>query len=85
MVPLVPAYVDPVANLSIGEVSDPVEIDGAYHLFRLDDARQIRELTLEEDYGKIESMAASHLENEKLKELVKKWRQEVHVDIRITE
>lgn len=80
-----PAYVDPVASLSIGEVSDPVEIDGAYHLFRLDDARQIRELTLEEDYGKIESMAASHLENEKLKDLVKKWRQEVHVDIRITE
>ncbi|WP_407443078.1 peptidylprolyl isomerase [Fibrobacter sp.] len=80
-----PAYVNPVANLNVGEVSEPVLIDGAYHLFRLDDARQIRELTLEEDYGKIESMAATHLENEKLEALVKKWRKEVHVEIRMTE
>lgn len=80
-----PAYVEPVAGLNVGEVSEPVLIDGAYHLFRLDDSRQIRELTLEEDYGKIESFAASHLENEKLKTLIKKWRQEVHVDIRMTE
>ncbi len=80
-----PAYVDPVAGLQVGEVSQPVLIDGAYHLFRLDDVRQIRELTLEEDFGKIEMMAASHLENEKLQELVKKWRKEVHVEIRLTE
>lgn len=80
-----PAYVDPVANLNVGEVSEPVVIDGAYHLFRLDDAQQIRELTLEEDYGKIESMAATHLENLKLQTLIKRWRQEVHVDIRMTE
>ena len=78
-----PAYVDPVANLNVGEISEPVLIDGAYHLFRLDDARQIRELTMEEDYGKIENLAANHMENEKLEALVKKWRQEVHVDVRM--
>ncbi len=80
-----PAYVNPVANLNVGEVSEPVLIDGAYHLFRLDDARQIRELTMEEDYGKIENLAANYLENQKLEELVKKWRKEVHIDIRMTE
>lgn len=80
-----PKYVEPVASLEIGEVSEPVVIDGAYHVFRLDDARQVRELTLEEDYGKIEQMAAVHLENEKLQKLVKKWRKEVLVDIRLTE
>ena len=80
-----PAYVDPVANLSVGEISEPVLIDGAYHLFRLDDSRQVRELTLEEDYGKIEMMAATHLENEKLQKLIQKWRKEVLVEIRMTE
>lgn len=80
-----PAYVDPVANLEVGEVSEPVLIDGAYHLFRLDDSKQIRELTMEEDYGKIEQLAANHMEDLKLAELVKKWRQEVHVEIRMTE
>lgn len=82
---MVPAYVDPVANLNVGEVSEPVLIDGAYHLFRLDDSKQIRELTMEEDFGKIEQLAASHLEDEKLEKLVKKWRKEVHVEIRMTE
>ena len=80
-----PAYVDPVANLAVGEISEPVLIDGAYHLFRLDDSRQTRDLNLEEDYGKIEQMAATHLENQKLQALVKKWREEVHIDIRMTE
>ena len=80
-----PAYVDPVANLNVGEISEPVLIDGAYHLFRLDDSRQVRELTLEEDYGKIEMMAATHLENEKLQKLIQKWRKEVLVEIRMTE
>lgn len=82
---MVPAYVDPVSNLEVGQVSEPVLIDGAYHLFRLDDSRQIRELTLEEDYGKIEQMCATHMENEKLGALIKKWREEVHVEIRMTE
>lgn len=80
-----PAYVDPVANLEVGEVSEPVLIEGAYHLFRLDDSKQIRELTMEEDYGKIEQLAANHMEDLKLEEFVKKWRKEVHVEIRMTE
>lgn len=80
-----PAYVDPVANLNVGEISEPVLIDGAYHLFRLDNALPVRELTLDEDYGKIEQMAATHMEDAKLDELVKKWRNEVHVEIRLTE
>ena len=78
-------YADPVDNLNVGEISEPVLIDGAYHLFRLEDERQIRELTLEEDYGKIESYTTDYLEAEKLKNLLKKWRQEVHVEIRMTE
>ena len=80
-----PAYVDPVANLNVGEISEPVLIDGAYHLFRLDDSRQTRDLNLDEDYSKIEQMAATHLENLKLDALVKKWREEVHIEIRMTE
>ncbi|MBO7062191.1 MAG: peptidylprolyl isomerase [Fibrobacter sp.] len=80
-----PAYVDPVANLNVGEISEPVLIDGAYHLFRLDDSKQIRELTMDEDYGKIEQLAANHLEDMKLEKLVKKWRKEVHIEIRMTE
>ncbi|MCF0216275.1 MAG: peptidylprolyl isomerase [Fibrobacteraceae bacterium] len=78
-----PEYVEPVAGLSVGEVSEPVVIDGAYHLFRLDDSQQIRELNMEEDFAKIQQMTATHIENDRLEVLVKKWRKEVHVDIRM--
>ena len=78
-------YVQTVSILSAGEISEPVLIEKSYHLFRLDDERQVRTLTLEEDYPKIEALVANHMESEKLGLLVKKWRQEVHVDIRLKE
>ena len=40
-------YVQTISRLSVGEISEPVLIENAYHLFRLDDERQERSLTLE--------------------------------------
>ncbi|MFA6624013.1 MAG: peptidylprolyl isomerase, partial [Fibrobacteraceae bacterium] len=65
------------------EVSAPVLIGDSYHIFRLEDARQIREYNLDEDYGKIEQFAINYMEDQKLRELVKKWREEVHIEIRM--
>lgn len=79
------AYIAPVSRLQAGENSEPVLIENAYHVFRLDDERQVRELTLEDDYEKIRSFAANKKETEKLNELVKKWRAEVLIEIRMTE
>jgi fermentation-respiration switch protein FrsA (DUF1100 family) len=79
----VPTYMSKVNFKACKGEKQLVIIDGAYHLFRLDDSRQVRELTLEEDYGKIEMMAATHLENEKLQKLIQKWRKEVLVEIRM--
>lgn len=78
-------YVQTISRLSVGEISEPVLIENAYHLFRLDDERQERSLTLEEDYPKIEAIAANQMETKKLESLVKKWRQEVHIEIRLKE
>lgn len=78
-------YVQTISKLSVGEISEPILIDNAYHLFRLDDERQERSLTLEEDYPKIEALAANQMESKKLETLVKKWRQEVHIEIRLKE
>lgn len=79
------AYIAPVSMLSVGENSEPVFIDGSYHVFRLDDERQVRELTLEDDYEKIRSYTANKMEMEKLNELVVKWRKEVLIEIRSLE
>ena len=79
------AYIAPVSRLQAGENSEPILIENAYHVFRLDDERQVRELSLEDDYEKIRSFAANRKETEKLNELVKKWREEVLIEIRMTE
>lgn len=79
------AYVATISNLSVGQNSEPVLIDGAYHVFRLESEEQSRELTLEDDYEKIRSFTANKKETEKLAELVKKWREEVLIEIRMTE
>lgn len=75
-------YVLSIAGLAPGQVSEPVLIGNAYHIFRLDDERQMREFTLEDDYNRMEEMASTFMANQKLQGLVKKWRQEVHIDIR---
>lgn len=77
------AYTQTISGLSPGEVSAPVLIGDSYHIFRLEDARQIREYNLDEDYGKIEQFAINYMEDQKLRELVKKWREEVHIEIRM--
>lgn len=77
------AYTQTISELSPGEVSAPVLIGDSYHIFRLEDARQIREYNLDEDYGKIEQFAINYMEDKKLRELVKKWREEVHIEIRM--
>ena len=79
------AYVQPLSQLAAGENSEPVLIGDSYHIFRLEDSRQVREYTLEEDYMKVEQMAITYMENKKLEELVKKWREEVHIEIRLKE
>lgn len=77
------AYVQTVAALSAGEVSEPVLIDRSYHLFRLADERQMREYNLDEDFTRIEEMCSTYMANKKLQTLVDRWKQEVLIDIRL--
>lgn len=77
------AYVQSVSRLAPGEISEPVQIDQAYHIFRLDDERQMREFNMDEDYPRIEDLAATYMANKKLQTFVDRWKQEVHIDIRL--
>lgn len=77
------AYVQSVSRLAPGEISEPVLIGRAYHIFRLDDERQMREYNLAEDYPRIEEMASTYMANKKLQTLVDRWKQEVHIEIRL--
>ena len=74
-----------VSNLSVGEISEPVPAGDALHLIRMDDMKQVRDYNLDEDYMKVEMFAINYMEDQKLREFVKKWREEVHIEIRMKE
>ncbi|MBP5246327.1 MAG: peptidylprolyl isomerase [Fibrobacter sp.] len=74
-----------VVGLSVGEISEPFPAGDALHLIRLDDIKQVRDYNLDEDYMKVETFAINYMEDQKLREFVKKWRDEVHIEIRMKE
>lgn len=79
------AFVPVIAGLSVGEVSEPFLFGDSYHLLRVGDLKQVRDYTLDEDYMKVETFAVNFMEDQKLREFVKKWREEVHIEIRMKE
>lgn len=74
-----------VSELSVGEVSEPFLAGDGYHLLRLEDMKQVRDYTLEDDFMKVETFAINYMEDQKLRELIKKWREKVHIEIRMKE
>jgi peptidyl-prolyl cis-trans isomerase SurA len=76
-------YREIVDSLSAGQISVPLFINGKYHLFRLDEYRDERKLSLEDDWNQINVIAKNYLLNKKLSGFLKKWRKEVHIDKRI--
>lgn len=79
------SFVAALAGLSVGEISEPFLTGNGYHLIRLADLKQVRDYTLDEDYMKVEAFAINYMEDKKLREFVKKWRDEVHIEIRLKE
>jgi len=77
-------YQNVIAGLDAGAISEPILIDDSWHIFRLDEARPSRSLTLEDDYAKIAEFAANMIGNAKLQKLTERWRKEVYIDIRLS-
>ena len=76
------AYQQEIANLEDGEVSDPVQIENHWHIFKLDESMAVRSLTLEDDYNLIEDIVINKISSEKMQVLVEKWRKEVFIEVR---
>ena len=76
-----PKYKDIVQGLQIGQKSQLVQIDDAWHVFLLNDSKVERMLTPEDDWEQIEQMAQNISMNKKLQEFLKVWRTQTHIDV----
>lgn len=80
----IPEAIRPVMDsAAVGFISQPVAGDAAYALFRLDNRNDDRKYTLEDDYALLADNARQRLAQKKLLDLVKKWRNEVYIDVRL--
>ncbi len=80
-----PRYLAAVDSLPEGGVSAPVAISDGYHLFRLDKKAAERALTPEEDWAQISQIAKNYFLNQKLSTYVRKWRETVHIENRLSQ
>jgi peptidyl-prolyl cis-trans isomerase SurA len=78
--PFIVSAIDPVAT---GKISNVVQKDNILYLFRLDDRKDSRPLSLEEDWAELSTIAQRINSQKKLIALVSKWRQETFIDIRL--
>jgi peptidyl-prolyl cis-trans isomerase SurA len=77
---LVRAAID---SLKPGQMSAPLRDGNEFSLFRVDDRVQNRALTLLDDYDLLAEKTKEIMAQKKLLDLVKKWRRDVYVDIRL--
>jgi peptidyl-prolyl cis-trans isomerase SurA len=75
-------YKEVIKGLSEKELSEPVLINGSYHLFRLDKQLAERRLSLDEDWKQISLLAQNFIMNKRLNGLLKNWRKKVYIEDR---
>ncbi|MGB7567618.1 MAG: peptidylprolyl isomerase [Chitinivibrionales bacterium] len=72
-----------IDSLKAGEISAPVRDGNDFTLYRVDDRKAQRKLTLEDDYNLLADKTHEITMQKKLFDLVKKWRQDVFVEERL--
>ncbi len=70
-------------TLAIGAISSSVRKEYSISLYRIEDIKQSRRLTLSEDWNEIAQIAQRIHTQKKLVTLVNKWQQETFIDIRL--
>jgi peptidyl-prolyl cis-trans isomerase SurA len=72
-----------VDTLSVQQVSPVITEDNTLYLYRVENRADSRPMSIEEDWAEISSIAQRVISQKKLFDLVRKWRQETYIDIRL--
>ena len=85
-----PSWRQTIEQLEVGEISQPTSVqllngEDAYHIIRLDRRTPAHRANLDMDYERIRQLALQEKQDRKMQEWIDQLRDEVYVDIRITE
>jgi len=85
-----PSWRRVLQRLEEGQISEPAKVellngDEAFHIVRLDRRTPAHRANLEQDYERIRRLALQEKKSRKMEEWLRQLRDEVYVDVRITE
>jgi peptidyl-prolyl cis-trans isomerase SurA len=85
-----PSWRQTIEQLEVGEISRPTSVqllngEDAFHIVRLDRRTPAHRANLDMDYERIRQLALQEKRSRKMQEWIDQLRDEVYVDIRITE
>ena len=70
-------------TLAVGLVGSPVRNENSVSIYRIDEMKESRRLTLNEDWNRISQIAQQFHIQKKLIDLVIRWQKELFIDIRL--
>lgn len=70
-------------TMTVGALSEPVRLDTRVVLYRIHALEENRKLTLKDDWNEIAQLAQRIYQQKKLIELVRGWKDDVFIDIRL--
>jgi peptidyl-prolyl cis-trans isomerase SurA len=74
---------DVVNTMNINDISEPIKTGSGYHLLRMIDRVNQRQITLDDDWDALEDLARQKKISDKLQSWLDELRQEIYVDIRL--
>jgi peptidyl-prolyl cis-trans isomerase SurA len=70
-------------SLAVGEISKPFKTEFGYHIVRLNERKQERTVSIDDDWEQIEQMALQNKKEEEFKKWLVKLREEIPIDIKV--
>lgn len=81
---LEPVFKKALENLKPGEISLPVESQYGIHVFKLQDGRESKRLTLQDDWDTIKELARRQKAGQEIQKWVKELRKRIYVEVKAT-
>lgn len=78
----IPAFKNAVVNLKPGDISEPVSTKFGYHLVRLEERREPRQLDLKADWQQIEQWALTVKRQQEFQKWVADVKKDVYIEIK---
>ncbi len=78
----IPEFKTAVEGLEEGDISAPFKTDYGYHIIKVEEKEQGRQVSLEQDYERIQAMALQHKKQKMLQDWIKELKENIYIQVK---